>query len=489
MQIEHKKNTAYYLSFPLVDITDPQLYRTGESVTVEAWYKDGDGPWTAFVPADPVSEIGASGVYELDLTASELNHDRVFIKFSAANSATTSFTFDMRGSLAEDFAGGGAVETPINIKTKLGAPLANVQVWVTTDAVGSNVVAGTLSTNASGAVTPSFMLDAGDYYLQLYKAGVVFDARPYAFTVPLVDPDFLIGELAAVPAGALPTSGLDVVEAGTPARDGCPVLGRMKLFMVDEGVRATLQHTFTDRQGLPVDLDAAYSENPGGTGPAVKMRIREVLGANTADLTYEVDGVIVDGEGGVVQALLPLEVANDAGIYQTSFAYLLDDEVRLINKTLTSVERSLFGDTATDPYHIAGPPTINELRMQIMDYGGDNLLLDDVEFTDDHILHALVKPVDDWNVTPPPLRPLCTTKNFPYRDKWLDAAVGYLYQFAAAHYRRNRLALSGGGLTVDDKNKEREYLQASQLMLSQWKEWLRHKKVQLNGELFFGVTT
>jgi hypothetical protein len=33
---------------------------------------------------------------------------------------------------------------------------------------------------------------------------------------------------------------------------------------------------------------------------------------------------------------------------------------------------------------------------------------------------------------------------------------------AANHYRRNRLAHSAGGVTIDDKNKEREYMAEGQ---------------------------
>jgi len=51
-------------------------------------------------------------------------------------------------------------------------PMDNVQVWVTTDEEGLNVIAGTLITNASGQVT--FMLDAGTYYVWREKAGENF---------------------------------------------------------------------------------------------------------------------------------------------------------------------------------------------------------------------------------------------------------------------------------------------------------------------------
>lgn len=51
-------------------------------------------------------------------------------------------------------------------------PLENVDVWVTTDEAGTNVIAGTLKTNASGQV--SFMLDAGTYYIWRQLGGYNF---------------------------------------------------------------------------------------------------------------------------------------------------------------------------------------------------------------------------------------------------------------------------------------------------------------------------
>jgi hypothetical protein len=48
----------------------------------------------------------------------------------------------------------------------------NVQVWITTDEAGANVVAGALLTNANGEVT--FMLDAGTYYVWRERGGYNF---------------------------------------------------------------------------------------------------------------------------------------------------------------------------------------------------------------------------------------------------------------------------------------------------------------------------
>lgn len=71
------------------------------------------------------------------------------------------------GSLA----GSGAILYTYTV-TSLGNPVDGVEVWVTTDEAGDNVVAGTLITDAFGVV--EFMLDEGDYFVWSQKAGYNF---------------------------------------------------------------------------------------------------------------------------------------------------------------------------------------------------------------------------------------------------------------------------------------------------------------------------
>ena len=76
-------------------------------------------------------------------------------------------------------AGSGAVSTTVVCQVG-GSPVDGVEVWVTTDAAGTNVVAGTITTDSSGEV--DFMLDAGDYYVWRKKAGINF-SNPQDLTV------------------------------------------------------------------------------------------------------------------------------------------------------------------------------------------------------------------------------------------------------------------------------------------------------------------
>jgi len=75
--------------------------------------------------------------------------------------------------------GSGSTSHEVTINAG-GNPQDGAEVYVTTDSAGTNVVAGTLHTNALGKAT--FQLDAATYYLWVQKAGVNF-TNPTSFTV------------------------------------------------------------------------------------------------------------------------------------------------------------------------------------------------------------------------------------------------------------------------------------------------------------------
>ena len=76
--------------------------------------------------------------------------------------------------------GSGLLSCTWTQKDGSGNPMDNVQIWITTDEAGSNVVAGALYTNTSGEAT--FMLDAGTYYVWREKGGYNF-TNPQSWTV------------------------------------------------------------------------------------------------------------------------------------------------------------------------------------------------------------------------------------------------------------------------------------------------------------------
>lgn len=87
MEIFLKKNEATEIAFPMIDSASPESFKTGVSPADTAYYKDGAGAWTALAITDTATEIGSTGMYQISLTAGEINHDYVIIKFAVAGTA------------------------------------------------------------------------------------------------------------------------------------------------------------------------------------------------------------------------------------------------------------------------------------------------------------------------------------------------------------------------------------------------------------------
>lgn len=95
--------------------------------------------------------------------------------FAASTDSLEAIRDNMSSSL-----GSGASSNTLIVQTTTLVPIADADVWITTDSAGTNVVAGTRQTNSSGEVT--FMLDAGEvYYRWAQKDGVNF-TNPQQFT-------------------------------------------------------------------------------------------------------------------------------------------------------------------------------------------------------------------------------------------------------------------------------------------------------------------
>jgi len=295
-----------------------------------------------------------------------------------------------------------------------------------------------------------------------------------------------------------------IVRAGIPEMDDCKVLTRLKAFIVDQGVAATLEHTFRDRKGSPVDLEdwlstptsQSASESLSAESPAglVKLRVKEFLGVGLSDQSnpvWEVDGEGFDPAKGKVRATLEDSMVERPGIYEMSWAIVRNDSDKrpvVVDRGLLSVEKSLFPKDIVNAYKNLGPPTLQEIRMRIMDSSAaeNQYLLDDVEFSDDQIMLAITEPVREWNETPPPIRPHYTTRTFPFRGAWIKGVMGQLHLIAAAHYRRNRYAHQAGGTGNDDKNREKEYLVEGQRLWGEYLAWLTNKKIEINLRGFAG---
>lgn len=135
------------------------------------------------------------------------------------------------------------------------------------------------------------------------------------------------------------------------------------------------------------------------------------------------------------------------------------------------------------------PITIPEIRMALRDTSPSyNTLLEDLEFSDEEIVYAMMRPVEEWNEGTPQLEQFTYTPGtFPFREHWRKATMGILLRSAAHHYRRNYVPYNAGGVSFDDKNKADQYFQDGERLAQEWKEFMMAKKRELNMSLCFGV--
>jgi hypothetical protein len=87
----------------------------------------------------------------------------------ATNPDNTSVFVVLPSVTYQGVAGAGALQRTIRCRDQASNSIEGASVWVATDAAGTNVVAGGLTTDSSGIVT--LLLDAGNYYVWAQKDG------------------------------------------------------------------------------------------------------------------------------------------------------------------------------------------------------------------------------------------------------------------------------------------------------------------------------
>lgn len=302
---------------------------------------------------------------------------------------------------------------------------------------------------------------------------------------------------------------MDVIRAVVPAKDGCPILTRLAAFVIDQNTHCILEHVIRLRDGTPRKLLIPCSENdipvvPGSSsvsavsessasssGPCEDIQFlvsakwsEWVVGCPMGATVTDVPVQVHRPDEGIVRLQVNPLLAGRPGLFRIEWG-IFDRLNRLIavDHSLVSVEFNSFGERLPE----VRPPTIKELQMWIMDSApNENFLLDDVEFTPEQILLALAWPIERWNELPPHTRTY-SSADFPFRHIWMLGTVSKLYEMAAHHYRRNFLPTSGGGVSVPDKGKERDYLAESMRLRQEFEAMLHAKKLQQNVSRCFGV--
>jgi len=249
---------------------------------------------------------------------------------------------------------------------------------------------------------------------------------------------------------------------------------------VAESSEETITLYVVDEHGNPVDIATAVG-GVGGALPAdytMEYRVREAHWTNKLNT---VEALPVDLTGGVVQVDLTLADTKYPGIFLAELVVLNELGVRKFSN-MRYLEVSPTIDWLREP----GVPTVAEVRLYLRDTPADNTLLDDVEFSVTEVMAALRRPIDIWNETPPDLVRY-TASTFPWREHWMQAAVGYLLKTAAYHYFRNELTYSSGGLSAAAKDKGDTYMKLSAMQLDEFKSWMMNKKIEINMNMGYGT--
>lgn len=284
-----------------------------------------------------------------------------------------------------------------------------------------------------------------------------------------------------------------IVESADQTHLDCPVITKSRVISFPRGTAATLQWEVRDGAGRTVDLTGLLGTVDFGTttttanpSSLAQVVFRFRMAGSASPTVYQVIGDAWEADQGLVRVDIPSTVYDCPGIWLFDVA-VSDDEgyVRVIDSGMISVERSMF--ISADPSVVSqGPLTLDEIRIHLRDTAAENDLSAEVEFDDTEIIQAIIRPIQEWNETPPTVA-IFDTGNFPYRYWWLQAVTASLLMTAAHWYRRNKLQIqTKGGINDDSKNRDQAYTQAAMLLRQEWKEWMRHKKVEINMRLASG---
>jgi len=227
-------------------------------------------------------------------------------------------------------------------------------------------------------------------------------------------------------------------------------------------------------------LSSSSESSAAATGSQVIARFKDIF--SVSPTVHQIIGESPEPSTGQVRITLDDTLLDSPGIYHMEIGITdVDGLLQFTDKGLVSIERGLFESALS----LSGPITLGEIRTELQDHQVQNDLLDDMQFKDSDLIHAMIQPVRYWNEMPPPLQGM-NAGNFPFHYWWLQATTAHLLKMAAHWYRRNKLQASHGGIKVDDKNKDQEYYAIARDIEKQWKEFVILKKASINAGLAMG---
>ena len=272
-----------------------------------------------------------------------------------------------------------------------------------------------------------------------------------------------------------------------------PILAKVPSLLTSRGVTPVIEMVLRDSEGRPINLtncgynSSSSSLSSSGTPfPQIIGKIREAVNLSSCVPAITLDASVWDADSGTIRCRLPAAVTSLNGIYRGQWAFKDSaDTILFTSKFYLFVDRSEF---TSEEVRNSGLPSPDDIRVFLRDSSPeDNYLLAEFEFDLTEIVECLLRCIEHFNAAQPPIPQKFDTSNFPNPVILLNGAMGYLYQIAAKHYRRNHLPYSAGGVQIDDKNKANEYEQMGAQMIAEYVAWVKNKKSQVNAQNWNGT--
>lgn len=267
--------------------------------------------------------------------------------------------------------------------------------------------------------------------------------------------------------------------------DGRPVLTKTSAVITSQNISPVVEMVLRDNEGRPINFSTCGFGTTGLKGK-VLLKVKEAISTNAATPLADIEGAFFNAAAGVVRAKLPVTVTENNCIAMGNWGITLPSgELMHTTSFYIVVERNQFGTSNMN--NNSGLPSIAEVRSRLRDSSPeDNPLLNTLEFDTSEICDSMIRCVQYWNTMQPRVSRTFNTTNFLNPAVLLDGIMGELYSLAAKHYRRNQLAYTAGGLSIDDKNKAQEYEIIGDKMLQGYLNWVKMTKVQINKEAWDG---
>ena len=240
----------------------------------------------------------------------------------------------------------------------------------------------------------------------------------------------------------------------------------------------------------PDVVGSGYSDgqDPNSATIEVKLVARDDIQANGAhfvtpgkilekgDDCYEEDATLVRF------TLEPSETMRN-GIYEGQVGLFSGGKLVKTWPVFVEIEPNLFAGPSQ-----ASGLTVWWVKAAIRDLvPSDESLLDEIEFANYEVMHAMRRAVDEFNSALPHISTRYTTENFPWREGLLNGVIYHLYEMASKLYLRDHLPYSAGGTTINDKDKYGQYAAKAAEHRDMWQPWVKATKDKINSASFWGT--